>query len=54
MPLYDYRCLSCKKTFTVTLSMKEHDKAAVTCPGCKGRKVEQQISAFIAKTDSKS
>jgi putative FmdB family regulatory protein len=54
MPLYDYECTDCKKISTVVLSLKEHEKGKVTCPKCGSKKVVQVISAFFAKTDSKT
>lgn len=54
MPLYEYKCLDCKKEFLVALSLKEHENGAATCPSCGSKKLEQQISSFIAKTASKT
>jgi putative FmdB family regulatory protein len=54
MPIYDYRCDNCAKTFSVTLSMAEHDKGKIACPGCKDDKVVQLYSTFYAKTSKKS
>ena len=54
MPKYEYVCHQCHKSFTLELSMAEHDKRHVTCPKCKSRKVEQKLSAFAAVTSRKS
>jgi len=54
MPTYDFRCESCTKTFSVTMSMSERDKGNIACPGCKEGKVVQLYSAFYAKTSKKS
>jgi len=54
MPTYDFRCESCAKTFSVTMSMSERDKGNIACPGCKEGKVVQLYSAFYAKTSKKS
>jgi len=54
MPSYDYTCKQCKKTFTITLTISEHDKKRVACPKCKSRKVEQQFGSFFAVTAKKS
>jgi putative FmdB family regulatory protein len=54
MPMYEYECEKCKKTFTVALSFKEHDQGVAACPGCGSKKVNQLISSFIAKTASKT
>ena len=34
MPMYDYKCLDCKKKFTLTLSVAQHDKMHMKCPKC--------------------
>jgi putative FmdB family regulatory protein len=54
MPMYEYECGKCKKTFTVALSLKEHEQGVAACPGCGSRKVSQLITSFIAKTVSKT
>lgn len=54
MPTYEYECQECKKKFSVTMSISEHDKAKVACPKCKGTKVVQNVSSFITKTSRKS
>jgi putative FmdB family regulatory protein len=54
MPSYEYACKNCKKTFILTMTLGEHEKARVTCPKCKSKKVEQQFAAFFAVTSKKS
>jgi putative FmdB family regulatory protein len=54
MPRYDYVCKECKKSFTLTMTLTEHDKAKVSCPGCKSKKVEQKVAAFFAVSAKKS
>jgi putative FmdB family regulatory protein len=54
MPTYEYACKNCKKTFTLTMTLGEHEKARVACPKCKSKKVEQQFAAFFAVTSKKS
>jgi putative FmdB family regulatory protein len=54
MPTYEYRCEKCAKTFSVSMSIADHDKGGATCPECKGRSVVQQYTAFYAKTSKKS
>jgi putative FmdB family regulatory protein len=54
MPTYEYACKECKKTFTLTMTLGEHEKARVACPKCKSKKVEQQFAAFFAVTSKKS
>jgi putative FmdB family regulatory protein len=54
MPTYEYECLDCKKKFSVILSISEHEKTKVSCPKCKGKKIQQSISLFMTKTSRKS
>ena len=54
MPMYDFTCKSCKKSFTLTISLAEYEKAKFACPKCKGTKVEQRITPFFAVTSKKS
>jgi putative FmdB family regulatory protein len=54
MPTYEYRCKGCGHKFVEVLTIGEHDKYKPKCPKCEGRKVEQLISSFFAKTSSKS
>jgi putative FmdB family regulatory protein len=54
MPTYEYACKACKKTFTVILTVAEHDKKRIACPKCKGKKIEQQFGSFFAVTSKKS
>ena len=54
MPLYEYLCKKCDKTFTTTMTIGEHDKKRARCPVCKGTKVLPQFRSFYAKTSRKS
>jgi putative FmdB family regulatory protein len=54
MPVYEYVCKECKKTFTLTMTLGEHEKGHAACPKCKSKKVEQQVAAFFAVTSKKS
>lgn len=54
MPTYDYRCENCRKSFSVTMSISEHDRKRITCPKCKSRQVKQKIASFFAVTKKKS
>jgi len=53
MPVYDYICHDCNKTFEEVLTLQEHEKT-VTCPHCGSKKVEQEVAAFFAVTGKKS
>ena len=54
MPLYEYRCRDREKLFTVALSLADHNHVKIQCTGCGSMNVEQVISSFFAKTDSKT
>jgi putative FmdB family regulatory protein len=54
MPTYDYLCKNCQESFSVVLSIKEHDEKKVQCPKCGGTDLEQQITHFMTKTSRKS
>lgn len=54
MPSYEYLCKDCNKTFALTMTLSEYDKARVACPKCKSKKVEQKPAAFFAVSAKKS
>jgi putative FmdB family regulatory protein len=54
MPLYEYLCKKCHKTFGEVLTIKEHETKKVRCPKCKSRDLEHVLEPFFAKTSSKT
>jgi putative FmdB family regulatory protein len=54
MPSYAFFCKDCQKTFNVTMTLQDYEKGRVTCPKCKGKKIEQRPAAFFAVTARKS
>lgn len=54
MSTYEYKCKDCGYEFETVLSIFEHDKYKPQCPKCNGKKVEQVMSSFFAKTESKT
>jgi len=49
MPLYDYKCLDCKKEFEIKLSLEKKEKNKrgeyeVECPGCKSKNTEGLVT----------
>ena len=54
MPLYEFLCENCDKTFSKVLTLAEYDKDGITCPYCGSKKVVQEPSAFFAVTSKKS
>jgi putative FmdB family regulatory protein len=54
MPVYDYVCKDCNKTFEKIITLTEHEKEKISCPFCASKNVEQEATAFFAVTSSKS
>lgn len=55
MPTYEYKCLNCGKTFSLQMSITEHDiQKKVACPHCKSENVSRIYSTFSAVTSKKS
>jgi putative FmdB family regulatory protein len=54
MPVYDYLCKDCKKSFERVLTLHEHDTEKMCCPACGSRNIEQAATAFYAVTSKKS
>jgi putative FmdB family regulatory protein len=53
MPVYDYVCNDCHKSFELVLTLQEHEKE-IKCPGCGSKDVEQEATAFYAVGGKKS
>jgi putative FmdB family regulatory protein len=52
VPIYQYRCLNCKKRFEVYLSYKEYGEKSIHCPQCKSDQVQRRIERIrIAKSE---
>jgi len=52
MPLYEYRCLDCKKRFDVFMTYAEYGKKAITCKHCSSINVTRKIGRVrIAKSE---
>jgi putative FmdB family regulatory protein len=54
MPVYDYVCNDCHKTFERVLTLHEHDSEQTRCPHCGSQNIEQEAAAFYAVTSKKS
>ncbi|MBZ5571929.1 MAG: zinc ribbon domain-containing protein [Acidobacteriia bacterium] len=54
MPVYDYVCNDCHKSFELVLTLTEHDKEQIKCPKCGSKNVEQEAAEFFAVTSRKS
>ncbi len=44
MPLYEYRCLDCKRRVSVFQSYSDYGKIQPACPECGGKRLERLIS----------
>ena len=52
MPLYDYRCLDCKRKFDVFMSYSEYGQKTVLCQHCQSTNVIRRINRIrIAKSE---
>jgi putative FmdB family regulatory protein len=51
MPIYEYKCRSCKTEFEVLILPKS---PAAECPKCKGQDLEQLLSAFSTNSEERS
>jgi putative FmdB family regulatory protein len=55
MPVYDFKCNKCNKTFSLQISISEYSsKKTFTCPKCKSKSVKRVYSDFMAVTSKKS
>jgi putative FmdB family regulatory protein len=54
MPNYEFICNVCKKTFSMILTIAEHDAEKPACPHCASHEIQQSWSTFSAVTSKKS
>jgi len=54
MPVYEFACRDCQKTFEIVRPMSESSSANVTCIQCGSTKVERIWSKVYAVTSKKS
>ncbi len=54
MPMYEFQCRECGKTFALVESFTEHKKHRESCPKCKSHKIEPVFSTVGVKTSKKS
>jgi len=47
MPIYEYRCRTCGKTFEMLRTIQAAD-GDLECPGCRSSEVERQLSTFAS------
>lgn len=52
MPIYDFRCNTCRKRFEVFISYQDYGQVPVHCPHCKSDQVSRLINRVrIARSD---
>jgi putative FmdB family regulatory protein len=52
MPIYQYRCLNCKKRFEIFLSYNEYGVKVISCPHCSSDQVQRRLGRIrIAKSE---
>ena len=54
MPVYEFHCSDCKKTFEIVQSISAYSPKKVTCPECGGKHLERVWSRVYAVTSKKS
>jgi len=55
MPVYEFECTQCGKTFTQKQTFDEHDHhKRVKCPKCGTTRVKQLVGTVFAQTSKKS
>ena len=55
MPVYEYRCLNCKKRFSVFLTYAEYGVKPVACTHCGSQNIQRKIGRVrIARGDGAS
>jgi len=54
MPLYEFFCRACQKTFSRILALVDYEEGEMRCPHCGSANVEQRWSAFTPITSKKS
>jgi putative FmdB family regulatory protein len=54
MPVYEFHCKKCGKSFEIVRSMSEYDPKKVKCPSCQSKRVERRWSRVSAITSKKS
>ncbi|WP_159452225.1 FmdB family zinc ribbon protein [Singulisphaera sp. GP187] len=55
MPMYEFECADCSKTFDEKETFEEHDRhKEIRCPHCGGTNVHQLVTPTGVKTSKKS
>lgn len=52
MPSYEYRCLNCRKRFSLFFSYSEYGTKPAVCPHCQSERVQRKIGRVrVARSD---
>jgi putative FmdB family regulatory protein len=52
MPTYEYRCLNCKKRFSLFLTYSQYGQKPAACPHCQSESVQRRIGRIrVARSD---
>ncbi len=52
MPTYEYRCLACKKRFSLVLTYSQYGQKPIACPHCHSENVQRRIGRIrVARSD---
>jgi putative FmdB family regulatory protein len=52
MPYYDFRCLNCRRRFSIFMSYKEYGQRDVSCSHCGSMEVQRKIGRIrVARSD---
>lgn len=54
MPVYEFLCNACQKTFAKILMIAEHENEKIVCPHCGSDNVQQEWTSFYAVTSRKA
>jgi putative FmdB family regulatory protein len=53
MPIYEFKCRKCDSLFEI-LFRSSNEKTEASCPSCKSKKVDRQMSVFGGKIGNTS
>ena len=53
MPIYEYRCVNCKRRFEKSIAYQDYGVIQVVCPGCSSTNVTRLISRVRVTRNSR-
>ena len=54
MPIYEFKCNTCRHLFDVIESVHDHDEHKERCPKCNSEDIERVLGAVNVQTSKKS